>query len=300
MRSVKRDVRMLSQRLAAAERQNGILPLLGFRNNALRNEFQLVFAMPSSMGSPQTLGSLYGSAKTRPPLNTRINICGQLAEAVLQTHMLGLVHKSIQPENVLLFSFPHETEENESFPASYLCGWHYARSFDAGVTRLVGESRWQRAIYQHPERQSEHVEDEYCMGHDIYSLGVCMLEVLLWDPLVTTGEHDLQETSISRSYRTIFDQYEQSQGIQEETADMERLVRDPNAVQRTLVRMNKALVPAAAGIRMRDVVSQCLMYLDGEDILGCFKVSQEREDKDVAVGFVDTVLKDILRVMSAV
>lgn len=297
IRSVKRDLRILSQKLAAADQHSGILPLVGFRDNPSRNEFQLVFGIPSGGGSMQTLASVYG--RPRPSLNFRIHLCGQLAEAVLQTHKLGLVHKHIRPENVLLFSMPHDTIADEPFPTTFLSGWQYARNVDGGVTRLVGESLWQRAIYQHPERQSEHVEDEYCMGHDIYSLGVCMLEILTWDPLVvTTGEDDLQETLICQSYRAIFDPCERSQGAQEESTDVERLVQDPETVQRTLLRMTKMLIPASAGARMRDLVSQCLTCLDGE--ARPFKVSQEREDKDVAVGFVDTVLKDIRWVMNAI
>lgn len=294
MRSVKRDLRILSQKLSAADQHSGILPLVGFRNNPSGNEFQLVFGIPSGKGIMQTLDNVYG--QPQPSLNFRIHLCSQLAEAVLRTHTLGLVHKHIRPENVLLLSMA-----DEPFPTTFLSGWQYARNVDGGVTRLVGESLWQRAIYQHPERQSEHVENDYCMGHDIYSLGVCLLEILTWNPLViTTGEKDLQETSISKSYRTIFDQYEPGQGTQEKPTDVDLLVQDPDTVQRTLLRMTEALIPAAAGGRMRDLVSQCLTCLDGEANLGHFKVSKEREDKDVAVDFVDSVLKDIRLVMSVI
>jgi len=45
---------------------------------------------------------------------------------------------------------------------------------------------WPKRIYQHPERQDEYAEAAYEPRHDIYSLGVCMLEVLLWTPFVAT------------------------------------------------------------------------------------------------------------------
>jgi len=294
MRSVKKDLRILSQKLAGLDQGSGILPLVGFRDNPSSNEFQLVFAISGGGGSIQTLASVY--RRPQPSLNFRIHLCSQLAEAVLQTHKLGLVHKHIRPENVLLFS-----KADDPFPTTYLSGWQYARNVDSGVTRLVGESLWQRLMYQHPERQSEHVEDEYCMGHDIYSLGVCMLEILTWDPLVTVSRgDDLQEASVSQSYRTMFNQYEFGQGTQEESTDAELLVQDPDTVQRILLRITETHVSAAAGERMRDLVSQCLTCLDKEANLGHFNLSQERGDKDVAVGFVDTVLKDIRRVMGAI
>ncbi|KAH0565066.1 hypothetical protein GP486_001548 [Trichoglossum hirsutum] len=300
-RSVKKDLRILSQKLAAAGQNNGILPLVGFRDNSSRNEFQLVFGIPSAVGSLQTLESLYASAEPKPSLNTRINLCCWLAEAVLQTHKLGLVHKNIRPENVLLSSISYDINRNEPFLPTFLSGWHYARSVDSKVTSLVGEDTWQRAIYQHPERLGKHVDDEYCMGHDIYSLGVCMLEILLWDPLIiTTGDGDLQEASVCQSFTTIFDQHEQGQEAQQVSSDMERLTQIPKTVQRTLLHMTETLIPAAAGGRMKGLVCQCLTCLDAEASLGLFNVSQEREDKDVAVGFVDTVLKDICQVMSAI
>ena len=40
--------------------------------------------------------------------------------------------------------------------------------------------------------------------------------------------------------------------------------------------------------------------LDEEATRGQFQISQERESKDVAIGFVDTVLQDIRRVMSVI
>lgn len=44
---------------------------------------------------------------------------------------------------------------------------------------------WYNGIYRHPERQKSattHVRRN--MGHDIYSLGVCLLEIGLWESLM--------------------------------------------------------------------------------------------------------------------
>lgn len=291
---IRKDLHILSQKLAAASPDSGILPLLGFRDNPPRNEFQLVFSIPDGVGSIQTLDKAY--SQPQPSLNFRIHLCSGLAEALLQTQRLGLVHKHIRPENILLLS-----RGDDATPTVFLAGWQYARNVDGGVTKLIGESAWQRAIYQHPERQSEHVDDEYCMGHDIYSLGVCMLEILTWDPLaIITGEGDSQEVSICQTYRATFGQYKLGNETKEEKSDEERLMQNPQIVQRVLFRMAERLVPVAAGVRMRDVVWQCLTCLDEEVNRGQFQIYQERERKDVAIGFVDTVLRDIRRVMSVI
>lgn len=300
MLSIKSDVRFLSQRLAKADQDNGILPLLGFRNEYSKNQFQLVFAVPPSTGPIQTLEDFYETGYSKPSLNTRTSMCCQLAEAVLQTHALGLVHKNIRPDNVLLSLAPQDEKTNESHLTLYLSGWNYARDIDSKVTKLSGETEWQRAIYQHPERQKQHVEAEYCMGHDVYSLGVCMLEILLWDPLVVTNELDPDEASISRAFKAIFEQYENVQKEQSVEEDWENLVDNPGAVQRTMIQMCRSLVPGVAGMRLRDVVIECLTCLGGEADLGSFKFFQERDNKDTALDFIDTILRDIRRVMSAI
>jgi hypothetical protein len=43
---------------------------------------------------------------------------------------------------------------------------------------------WYKDVYRHPSRQGEHPEEEYVMKHDIYSLGVCLLEIGIWTSLI--------------------------------------------------------------------------------------------------------------------
>lgn len=44
-------------------------------------------------------------------------------------------------------------------------------------------------FYRHPQRQGLQLEKRYHMGHDLYSLGVCLLELGLWEPLIA-AEND--------------------------------------------------------------------------------------------------------------
>lgn len=39
-------------------------------------------------------------------------------------------------------------------------------------------------IYRHPKRQGLQLDERYNMKHDIYSLGVCLLEIGLWEPFI--------------------------------------------------------------------------------------------------------------------
>ena len=97
-------MRALSRKLSAAERSVGIPPIVGFREVPEDQVFQLVFALPSNRSLTATLRSMYQQTCSQPSLNIRVDLCRQLAEAVLHTHRLGLVHKNIRPANIPLLS----------------------------------------------------------------------------------------------------------------------------------------------------------------------------------------------------
>ncbi|KAF5568229.1 serine threonine kinase 33 [Fusarium phyllophilum] len=46
---------------------------------------------------------------------------------------------------------------------------------------------WDYDIYRHPKRQGLHPQSRYTMNHDLYSLGVVLLELGLWRPLRVMG-----------------------------------------------------------------------------------------------------------------
>ncbi|MCJ1359280.1 MAG: hypothetical protein MMC33_009281 [Icmadophila ericetorum] len=65
----------------------------------------------------------------------------------------------------------------------YLVGWQYARR-GLSSSQWGLPSYWIAAFYQHPSWQTGSdvtSEYKYNIGHDIYSFGVCLLEIGLWD-----------------------------------------------------------------------------------------------------------------------
>lgn len=54
----------------------------------------------------------------------------------------------------------------------------------SGRTLRKGEASWERCLYQHPDRIGS-ISKDYIMQHDIYSLGVCLLELGLWETFVS-------------------------------------------------------------------------------------------------------------------
>ncbi|TGZ78794.1 hypothetical protein EX30DRAFT_397489 [Ascodesmis nigricans] len=46
------------------------------------------------------------------------------------------------------------------------------------------DAKWHRTLYQHPRRRGTHPDERYSIDHDMYSLGVCLLELGLWTSFV--------------------------------------------------------------------------------------------------------------------
>ena len=88
--------------------------------------------------------------------------------------------------------------------AVYLVGFGAFRSV-GGETLLAGGRAWERELYRHPARQGGRFEDVYVMQHDIYSLGVLLLEIGLGETFVTYGDADASpapaEGLIGRGFR---------------------------------------------------------------------------------------------------
>ncbi|KAF4159890.1 hypothetical protein CNMCM8927_001257 [Aspergillus lentulus] len=116
-----------------------------------------------SFGYPGTCGSHAAFATTRArgtsySLSDVFAIAKRLALSVSYVHIMGFVHKNIQPETVMVF--------------------------DDGMMLRHGDAAWDRNLYRHSDWQGLLPDAEYTVQHDVYSLGVCVLEIGLWRSLV--------------------------------------------------------------------------------------------------------------------
>lgn len=68
-----------------------------------------------------------------------------------------------------------------------LTHWSMLRK-DTDLSSRRGSDDWMEDLYRHPQRQGRQPEERYNMGHDIYSLGVLLLEICLWEPFVQPGK----------------------------------------------------------------------------------------------------------------
>ncbi|KAL8691642.1 MAG: hypothetical protein Q9218_003177 [Villophora microphyllina] len=180
--------------------QTRILKSPGYCHDSSTRRFGLIYELPSSKtwavssaGHARVL-SLRELLNRVPhcPLNHKLRFCCNIAQAMLYVHLVGWVHKSIRPDNILVFEDEAiaakeaegaDSQYQRSFPyhlsSPYLAGFEYARSVKA-LSDRTSDAEWRVNIYRHPKRQHLVQNEEYTMAHDIYSLGVVFLELGLW------------------------------------------------------------------------------------------------------------------------
>ncbi|KAJ5520485.1 hypothetical protein N7463_000938 [Penicillium fimorum] len=141
--------------------------------------YDFIFNMPAGCSQPQSLRNLM-LYRENSTLSDRLRVAKQFATAIHYIHVLDFVHKNIRPETVLIFR-----NEESGLDQLFLLGFQAFRLAD-GKTLRLGGSTWSENVYQHPNRQGSHPTTDYVMQYDIYSLGVCLLEIGLWDSLVSS------------------------------------------------------------------------------------------------------------------
>jgi serine/threonine protein kinase len=227
-----------------------------------------------------------------------MNLCAGLAEAILHVHSLSLVHKNVRPENILLVP-----DDQESAAKLFLSGWPFARETQDFRCRRIGEVLLERRFTNTPPRHREVAEQDYCMGHDIYSLGVCLLEILTWKPLLNPNEK--RELVVSQEFRETFkhlgydDVKTRPSRIRSEN---DKFTHYPLQVQKVLIALAQSSLPIAAGSRMAGIVDSCFTSLDSGEGLGGGSgfQTQTRNKKEIGADFPDAAFKDIRSVYSAI
>ncbi|PGG95251.1 hypothetical protein AJ79_10162 [Helicocarpus griseus UAMH5409] len=159
----------------------GIPECVGFRRPPYGKSlasYELIFKTPPGE-SMMSLAHLVATRQPPPNFDFRLNLARQLSQAVADVHGLGFVHKNIRPRSILFVEQKCSLEDGS--PGVFLCKWTAARNTDS-VSAHLGEHLWQQVIYQHPDRQSRYAAGGFEPHHDVYSLGVCLLEIFLWRP----------------------------------------------------------------------------------------------------------------------
>jgi len=149
--------------------------------------YGLVFKSPEETDPhtpPTSLRDLLQDRNFIPSLTTRISLMQNITQAVEKLHSVNWLHKGLCAENIIFFQ-----EENTDTKLSepYLTGFDYSRP-DGAVSMSSSAPRTTLDdLYRHPGVQGGPREGSQRLGyrkrHDIYSLGVVLIEIAHWKPV---------------------------------------------------------------------------------------------------------------------
>lgn len=163
------------------------LGCIGFIDDPLNNRSLILYRAPKShpfASNPLSLHDLITQGPTaRLSLGARFIAARDLAATLLETHASGWIHGNIQSRSVAMLL--RDLNDRELSP--YLIGWGVLQPLDATSFNL------ETNLYRHHDRFGKPTS-EYGNGHDIYSLGIVLLELGLWRIMASIFARRIERT----------------------------------------------------------------------------------------------------------
>ncbi|KAI0381133.1 prion-inhibition and propagation-domain-containing protein [Hypomontagnella monticulosa] len=155
---------------------------LGYIDDTSSKRFGIVFKSPGleSAPAPQSLYSVLQTTM-KPSLTARVSMAQKLAGSLDYLHATNWLHKGLRSDNILFLEPP--SLDLQSF---CLSGFDYSRPANPDEATEFPSDRREHDLYRHPDVQFDVPRDGeygYKEKHDIYSLGVVLMEIGLWQPI---------------------------------------------------------------------------------------------------------------------
>lgn len=214
---------------------------------------KLVFELPSDVVKVQSLRQMLTEENTHS-LNARLELARSLSKAVLFTHAYQYVHKNIRSSNILIGE-SRRSDPMKKFGQVLLAGFGDSRA-ESAFSKGLRDSRHEYDVCRHPSRTGPEPLPKYTFLHDVYSLGVCLLEIGLWTDLLDEEWKVLHDAS-------------------------------PRQRLEMLKTYAEEYLPVEMGTAYRDVVLDCLGGVEGSFV---HDVVQPVDGRQVGMGYIEVVL----------
>lgn len=276
-------VREIAARLhEAAPATKGLLCCKGFTPEPMKCRFALRFNYPAGRDSPKTLQSLLihpaNAGGIRHSLSDRVALARGIASAVLYMHTCGFVHKSIRPDNILIFEKAVDAGADQSkhhYP--YVVGEPFLVGFDSlrravAASNMIKVEEWKKNVYLHPDRHRMTEGDEYTVRHDLYSLGVVLLEVAMWGCFTDERTNGMAKCV-----------WHVAQGARPSPLS-------PDELKAKYLKLAKSQIPRCIGAKYADIVVSCLEGLRDEEAGGLL---DDQDGMVVETAYVSQILEKL-------
>ncbi|KAK3987684.1 hypothetical protein QBC44DRAFT_294654 [Cladorrhinum sp. PSN332] len=304
--TVKQDARDLVRKLQHKDPQTfGLLSCKGLGtpswtpHDSGRKTFTMVFRVPFPNNPNTDPKSLREVLLTFPPpksLSIRFDLARQLARSVSYVHTFGFVHKNVRPESILLFSSTPGTKtiilepDSKQSSSLFLLGFENFRS-ERAASAFTSDNDFTKDLYRHPSRQGYSPTEYYSMQHDIYSLGVCLLEIGLWRSFV--------KYQANRDWRTRYSDagnFAETLAQRFVNADHFPALEGTKDTKGFFLGVVRGRLAQSMGTRYAEIVETCLTCLDPGNV--DFGDEREFEDEDgirVGVRYIEKVVMGLSR-----
>ncbi|KAH7395934.1 prion-inhibition and propagation-domain-containing protein [Cadophora sp. MPI-SDFR-AT-0126] len=133
----------------------------------------------------------------KPSLEERFALGKALCKCIYYLHVSELVHKSIRSDNILFFQGEGDRSDKLRLDEPYVTGFDHSRPDgpdDPTMTKTTSSPDERR--YRHPEFQTS-TSRRSTKIHDLYSLGLVLLEIAHWANLKSLVEGRTGEEMVS-------------------------------------------------------------------------------------------------------
>lgn len=127
----------------------------------------------------------------KPSLTIRSSLSCKLAESLMYLHAVNWLHKGIRSDSIMFCSSAAAPWSDSNLDSPILSGFEFSRpDTQQEVTIKMATTRAEHDLYRHPDLLY-HPELRFQKSHDIYSLGLVLLEIAFWQPVEQLAHIDL-------------------------------------------------------------------------------------------------------------